>query len=76
MVGSEGDGKGGDGKVDMVGRPWRDMGDMGSKEPDVVKEGVRVLDGGNMAVDRTQGLLWRRVQTMKVLARGRCWEGP
>lgn len=72
VVGSEGDGKGVDEKVDMVGRPRQDMGDMGSREPDVVKEGVRVLDGGSTVVDRTQGWLWRRVWMMKILARGHC----
>lgn len=70
-MGSEGDGRGGDVKEDMVGRLRQDMGDMGRKEPDVVKAGVRVLDGGSMVVDRTQGWLWRRVRTMMALAKGR-----
>lgn len=75
-VGSDDDGRGGDVKEDMVDKPRQDMGGMGNKEPDVVTMGVRVLDGGSMAVDRMQGWLWRRVQTMKALAKGRYLEGP
>lgn len=70
-VGSEGDGRDGDVKEDMVGRLRQGMGGMGSKEPDVVKAGVRVLDGGSMVVDRTQEWLWKRVRTMMALATGR-----